>query len=303
MTDQIDISIIITAWKEPRTIGPLVSTITSQIQKIKNKKFKVLLVCPDEETRIAGLNSDKYGLVQWVKDEQKGKPLALNNAFRLAKGAWCITTDGDVLWNENALEQMVDEIENKKNWGAVSGHPVPVNSRNNLFGFWAHLLTEMAHRQRLDRVGNGRFIVCSGYLMAIRKDLFEELPSDVLSDDALISYVVNKKNQKIGYAKNALVLVKFPENLKDWIKQKARSGGGYAQLSKFIEIPKDVMRSFKNELLGIFDVFLYAKNVKELYWTALLIFARAYLWLKIFWERKIINKSFSKTWVRIESTK
>ena len=47
----------------------------------------------------------------------------------------------------------------------------------------------------------------------------------------------------------------------------------------------------------------YGKSIKELWWIKLLIFARIWLWLNIFWERKIMKKGFNKTWVRIDSTK
>jgi cellulose synthase/poly-beta-1,6-N-acetylglucosamine synthase-like glycosyltransferase len=302
MNNNITYSIIITAWKEPKTIGPLINSIEKQISNDRLSNFEIILVCPDEETKISGLKFDKLGIVKWLKDSGEGKPLALNHAFRNAKGSWCITTDGDVLWEDHALRNLLTEIE-KGIWGAISGHPIPVNDRNNKFGFWSHLLTEMAHRQRLERSLADRSIICSGYLMAIEKRLFKDLPKDVLSDDALISYTVINKNKKIGYAKDALVYVKFPNNFRDWMKQKIRSGGGYAQLSQFIKIPKDRMRSITNEILGFWDVVTYPKFLKEFTWMIELLFARLYLWIKSFWERKVLNKSFEKTWVRVESTK
>ncbi len=302
MKNHVDVSVIITAWKEPKTVGPLISEIERQIEEKKGKSFEILLVCPDEETRRAGLGSDRLGIVQWIQDDGVGKPSALNKVFQIAQGDWWIMTDGDVSWDRGVVTAMfVGPFGSLA--GALTGHPIPKNPRNDIFGYWSHLLTEMAHRQRLERNQTNRFMVASGYLMAIKKDLVKKLPENVLSDDALISYIVANKGYQIKYVPDAKVIVKFPTNFKDWIKQKSRSGGGYAQLSEFIELPRDQMRSFSNEIKGIWDVLSYAENPREFFWTLLLLFARLYLWIKIFWERKVTRKSFKKTWTRIESTK
>ena len=63
------------------------------------------------------------------------------------------------------------------------------------------------------------------------------------------------------------------------------------------------MRSFTQEVFGIFDVLSHPRNLKEIYWTIKLIFLRLYLWLLIFNDTYIRKKKFEETWVRIESTK
>lgn len=295
------VSIIITAWKEPRTVRELVRDIENQIGSL-NFEFEILLLCPDEDTANAGKSEDYLHILKWEKDEGRGKPAALNVAFKRAAGDFLVLTDGDVTWSENALPVLLSGMVGSRD-GCVTGQPVPKNPRKEMFGFWAHLLTEMAHIQRMERSREDRFLVASGYLMLIRAGIVKELPENVLSDDALISYMVSKRGYRIGYAPNAKVIVKFPTNFSDWIKQKSRSGGGYFQLTEFINVPKDKMRSFTKEIGGIVDVLRYPKNLRELWWTFLLILARMYLWVRIFWERKITKRSFEKTWVRIESTK
>lgn len=302
MKHNFSVSVIVTAWMEPSTVGPLIKQIEDQFTEYKING-EILLVCPDEETRDAGLEFDYLNKVRWFEDEKKGKPAALNIAFSQAKGDIWVLTDGDVQWEDSALDNLLNLFNTNVKIGAVTGHPVPINSRDGMLGYWSHLLTEMAHLQRLERFRSNRFLVCSGYLFAIRKNLVDDLPAEVLSDDALISYKIANQGYGIGYAPNAKVKVKFPSNFKDWIKQKARSGGGYAQLPEFVEIPKDQMRTFSNEVSGIMNVFRYAKNAREFWWTILLLFARLYLWIVIFWERRVVNKSFEKTWVRVESTK
>ncbi len=285
------ISIIITAFREEKTIGKTINSILNQ----DLKDSEIIVIAPDRDT----LNEAKKYKVKTIKDPGKGKPTALNIAFEKAKGDILILTDGDVFIEKDSLKSLIKYFEDK-NVGAVSGHPVPLNERNNFFGYFSHFLTHMADKLRKKLVSENKFIVCSGYLYAIRNKI-EKMPGNILSDDAYISKIIHDKGYEIKYSENSIVYVKYPDNLKDWIKQKRRSTGGYEQLRKLFG--KKVMRSFGQEASGIFEVIIYPKNIKEFLWAPFLIFLRLYLWIKIFIDLKIRKLSFEKTWVRIESTK
>ncbi|MBU1076426.1 MAG: glycosyltransferase [Spirochaetes bacterium] len=285
------ISIIITGYKEPKTIGKAIESF--QEQKIKDSE--IIVLAPDKET----LDVAKKYKVKITKDPGKGKPSALNLAFKKAKGDILVLSDGDVYVSDNSVNELLENFND--NTGAVSGHPVSLNDKNTFFGYVSHLLTFMADKIRKKLIKENKFIVCSGYLYAIKKGIVKEIPEDILSDDAYISRFIANKNYKIGYAENALVYVKYPDNLKDWIKQKRRSTGGYEQLKKYFD--EKAMRSFSQEASGVFSVFSYPKNIKELYWTKKLVFLRLYLWLLIFYDTYVKKKKFEETWVRIESTK
>ncbi len=289
------ISIIITAYKEANTIGKAIECILNQ--KIK-EKYEIIVLCPDKETKLAAL---KYK-IKYIQDPGKGKPAALNLAFKKAKGNILILTDGDVYTSSNSINELLKPFKNKE-IGAASGHPISTNNKNTILGFWSHLLTDIgAHETRLLKTNKGKFIVCSGYLMAIRSELIKSIPENSLSDDAVISNLIFSKKYKIAYCPNALVYIKYPTTFKDWIKQKRRSTGGYLQIQKFTK-RKDEMRSFRKESLGIFRALKYPRSIKEFLWLYLLVLARVYLWIIIFIDIKLKKKEFSKIWQRIETTK
>ena len=298
------ISIIITAFKEPTTVAKLIAEIENQIEQLEKKFiFELILVCPDEQTKQAAFLQDRLDLLLHLKDQAKGKPMALSAALAKASGNILILTDGDVFWGKNALSLMLDCFSNP-DVGLVTGRPVPTNDKNNLFGFWAHFLTDAAHKQRLERNESSQFIDASGYLMAIRNGLVDQIPYDILADDAFISRLVFNQGKKIAYQPGSKVYVNYPDNFSDWLKQKKRSTGGYIQLDQIKKrVKTETMRSFSNEAIKVFKLVSYSENISQLYWAILLIFARLFLWLAVFWERKVINKPFYKTWVRIESTK
>jgi len=310
------ISVIITSLKEPKTIGKCIQCIAEKKYSGITKPFEIIQVSPDELTLKAGrkmanilkLSKSEY---HHIIDPHKGKPYALKLALKKAKGEIIILTDGDTFFEANAVEEMVKPFENEK-VGGVSGRPVSQDSRDNIFGYWGHLLSESGdHRRRNTMqetdgyyISTETFFPMSGYIMAMRNvDL--EIPDNVLSDDAYISYSLRNKGFEIAYNPNAVCYVKYPTNLKDYYKQKVRSLGGFKQLKKFGVFKKDKQsRSFFIELPYAFFVLRYSKNFKEFIWSLCLFPIRLMTWIKIFWERDILQKDMPSTgWERIESTK
>ena len=291
------ISIVITSYKEPRTIGKAIEAILSNNLP---KDYEILVTAPDKETLDS---AKKYSLrnkkVKLIQDKGEGKPEALNLVIKKAKGDILIFTDGDVYISENAIKELLSKLEDK-NIGAVSGNPVSIDSKKNLLGFWAYVLTKVADEQRKEFVENNKQIFCSGYLFAIRKDLFPQLPKELLSEDGFISNNVYSSGSKISYSSESKVFVKYPDNFKDWIIQKKRSAGGYNQIKK---ITGNQIRSFKTESLGAFRLFKYCKSVREYFYLILLFFARVYLWALIYRDINFKKKSQKEIWKRVESTK
>ena len=293
------ISILLTAYKEEKTIRKAIESILKN--KIKHD-FELIVLAPDDETlKTASLIAQSNTKIKILKDEGRGKPAALNLGIKKSTGDILILSDGDVYIDEKSLNPMIEKFTDPK-VGAVTGHPITLNDRKSLFGYWSHLLTDMADLIRKKSISSRRMIVCSGYLYAFRKKLIEIIPEEALSEDAVISHLIHDQSYKIEYCPESLVFVRYPTNFKDWIKQKKRSAGGYNQLSGYVK-NKERMRSFTKESLGIFKVLKYPKTMREFFYTILLILARIYLWLSIFIDINIRKKSLKKLWLRVESTK
>tara|TARA_Y100000310_G_scaffold329947_1_gene400707 strand:+ start:35257 stop:36132 length:876 start_codon:yes stop_codon:yes gene_type:complete len=290
------ISIIITAYKEEKTIGKAIE----QISKNNLQAYELLITAPDDETLNAAKKySKKIKNLKLIKDAGDGKPAALNLAISKAKGDILVLTDGDVYIGDNAIENLLKPFTNLK-IGAVSGNPISIDSRKNMMGFWAHLLTKIANERRLKAVSSKKRFFCSGYLFAIRKKLFPKLPKELLSEDGFISNNVYKNKYKIAYSQNSPVYIKYPTNFSDWIKQKKRSAGGYNQIRK---LTNTEIRSFKKESSGAFDFLKYISNFRELMWLFNLFLARIYLWAVIYLDINLRKKSHKEIWVRVETTK
>lgn len=294
------ISILITAYKEPATIGKAIECFLDE----KLKDYEILVAAPDDGTlNVVNKYAKKHHVLKSFKDFGAGKPAALNLLLQHAKGDILILTDGDVYIEKGSVIKLVEMFKDEK-IGAVSARPISVSDRNTMLGYWSHLLTDAgAHNARLARASAGKFIVCTGYLYAIR-NIIDKIPEDALADDAVISYMVWNKGYKIAYETKAIVYVKYPATFNDWMLQKTRSAGGYTQLKKYFGNDFPRMRNFGREVFfGWYMALGYARTPKELYWTFVLFFARIYLWINIFIKLKIMKKNFNETWKRVESTK
>ncbi len=290
------ISIIITAFKESKTIQRAIMAIAEQ----NLPRHEIIVIAPDKETLDeAEKLRNKCKNLKILQDGGDGKPAALNLAVSKAKGEILILTDGDVYVGAESIVHLIGFFKGNK-IGAVSGKPVSTNPRDNMYGFWSSILTKTADEIRKKSSFGGRRFFCSGYLFAIRKELFPLLPKELLSEDGYISNYVYSKGYSIAYSEKSEVHVKYPNNFSDWIKQKKRSAGGYNQIKKLTGAD---MRSFTWESRGAFGMFKYLSNLREIMWLMALFLSRVYLWLVIFKDINIKKKSQKEIWKRVESTK
>ena len=294
------ISIVITSFKEPEPVRRAIESILKN--KIK-EKYELIIAAPDKETaNVVKSFSKKNKRIKYFKDPGKGKSYALNLIFKILKGRIWIFTDGDVYVNKDTINEIIDKF-NDPLVACVTGRPVSINDKNTLLGFWSHLLYDAgAHKIRKELDEQGKFLECSGYLFAFRNNITKNIPLNV-AEDTIIPYLTIKKGYKIRYADKALVYVKNPTTIKDFIKQRVRTAKAHETLEEYAPFfPK--VKSFRNEVKkGTIWALSYPKNLKEYIWTITLFFTRLYIWGIVKWDHKIRKKRYGDGWERVESTK
>jgi cellulose synthase/poly-beta-1,6-N-acetylglucosamine synthase-like glycosyltransferase len=311
------VSVIITSWKEPKTIGKAIQSIADTKYSGIPEDFEIVQTSPDDETLQEGLKQAKKmklgNKYKQVRDPLKGKPYALEMVFKIVKGDFVVLTDGDVFFDRSAVKKLLAPFKNPKVWG-VSGRPKSSDPRDYMMGYWGHLLVDAAdyHRKKmLNKTADGyyisgkNFFPMSGYIHAVRHEALETHPGS-LAEDAYISYQIRNKGYEIAYVPDAVAYVKFPTNLKDYYLQKVRSVGGYMHLKRFGATKRD--KQSRNLFIEIpytfYALFQHPKNLREIWWAFLMHPVRLYMWLVIFWRRVILRQGMPKKgWERIESTK
>ena len=292
------LSILITAFNEAATIGQAMEAFLLQLPD----NAELLVICPDQETTaVVNQYAQSHPQIRHIHDPGAGKPAALNIGLAAAQGDIVVLSDGDIVVDAEALTPLLVPFADE-NVGTVTGHPLSSSPRDTKLGYWSHLLTEGAHQERLRRDALGEFLLCSGYLFAYRKALIKHIPEDALSEDAVISHRIAEQGYRLRYAPDALVYVKYPTTYQDWLIQKVRSAGGYAQ--EYVRNSPYQMRSAKLEAVHGTRVALgYAKSVREFGWTLQLFAARVHLWSLVFWQVRVKKRPLSELWKRVETTK
>jgi cellulose synthase/poly-beta-1,6-N-acetylglucosamine synthase-like glycosyltransferase len=274
-------------------------------------KLELLLVIPDRATFAAALSALqklRFQNYKHIQDSGKGKPQALNLAISAARGETVIFSDGDVYLARNSVQELIRQLDQNPELGAVTGRQLSIDSRRNMFGYFSHLFADALDHVRKPMQGTNPsnvFFPLSGYVMAVRRGLLNfELPQDVLVDDGYISCMVYNQGFRIGYNPKAAACVSYPKNSEDYFKQKIRSTGGYLQLKKYGVVRDETKsRGIKQDLNLFLFPLRYARGPKELIWSVLLYGLRFNLWLRIFLLRIFRPGVLFSSWKRVESTK
>jgi cellulose synthase/poly-beta-1,6-N-acetylglucosamine synthase-like glycosyltransferase len=321
--DRQSLTVLITAFREAGTIGQALEAFLRQVPP----DAEILVVCPDvETTAVIQQYAAQYPQIRHIPDPGKGKPAALTIGLQAAQGEIIVFSDGDVYVGEDALAVLLAPFADPQT-GAVTGQPISLSSRSARLGYWSHLLVSAAHQTRLKRDEAGAFLLCSGYLFAARKRLLTAdgggtaregdvtqskitprrpaptpIPEDALAEDAVISHMIAQQGYRIRYAPEAKVYVKYPDTYADWLRQKVRSAGGYAQ--DYVQSSPYRMRSAGLEARhGTVFALKFAQSPREFWWTLWLFLARLHLWLLVFWQVKVRKRPLPELWQRVESTK
>jgi len=297
------IDILIASYNEPKAAARAAKIFL----KNKRKDLRVTIVDPFQEVEGSLKKEITDKRFNFFLDPGEGKSYALNLLFQELgsnnTNDLFILTDGDVYVSDNALNEIISAFKDKK-IGCVTGKPVSLDSRNTKYGYWSHLLFSGIDQARSILSYKKQFMECSGYLFAIRKGVILDFPLET-SEDSIIPFLFWKKGYKIKYLPKAEVYVKNPDNWKDWLAQKIRNIKAHENINKIAQdLPRT--KSLFNEIkYGWLFLFKFPKNLKELWWTFELYFARFYIYIKAFKELKK-KKEYQDGWrgeATTESTK
>ena len=173
-----------------------------------------------------------------------GKFRALRYGVERAKGSNLVLCDGDVLPRESAIELIVTPI--RRNEADVClGKPV-VSQRVSPTWIGRHL--EMWAETAFDTWDAVRssYPECrwaiSGFLYAIRADLFPEDIPEPLIDDPSIGVHAMSLGARFAYIRKAEVEVKVAHTVLDWAHQKIRTRVGWRRFeSRYPEKARDLI--------------------------------------------------------------
>lgn len=162
--------------------------------------------------------------VRVIRQENAGKPAALNTGIRAARHDILVLVDGDTVFEPDALRALVACMANPE-VGAVSGN-TKVGNRRGLLGRWQHI--EYVIGFNLDR---RMFDVLRcmptvpGAIGAFRRQALEEVggvSDDTLAEDTDLTMAICRAGWRVVYAPDARAWTEAPASLGQLWRQRYR---------------------------------------------------------------------------------
>lgn len=288
------ITIGIPTYNGERTIKKCINSVLPQISK-DDEIIIVASGCIDNTEKIVREMMNKDKRIKLITEpERRGKSSAINLIIKNAKSDIIVQTDDDVILEVDAIPFLLPHFKDKL-IGAVSGNPIPIIPKNNLFYDWTLMSYRKIGEIREKEVKTKKYNVhLSGYLLAFRKEALKKVPFAKGAVDAWMGKIIKDNGYGLTYEPKAKVYVKCPTTIKDFLIQKARVRAGYQYLPKG-------PRTIKSEIFYL-PVELFKIPIWR--WPKFIFcgFVYLYSWIKGKYLAKT-NKSLEEIWKTPESTK
>lgn len=178
---------------------------------------------------------------------RRGKMHAMNRGMQFVRTPIVIFSDTNTILNKNAVREIVACFSHPKT-GCVAGEKRIMEQKADdaaaageglywKFESWIKKMDADLHSA----------IGAVGELFAIRRDLFEEVESDTILDDFIISLRIARKGYKIAYTPNAYAEETASLNVREELKRKIRIAAGGVQTMLRM---KGLLNPFKNGVLS-----------------------------------------------------
>ncbi|MCW2639708.1 MAG: polysaccharide deacetylase [Dactylosporangium sp.] len=159
-----------------------------------------------------------------IRQANAGKPAALNNGIRHARGDLLVLVDGDTVFEPDAIGRLVQPLRDPE-VGAVSGN-TKVANRKGLLGRWQHL--EYVIGFNLDRrmFDVGRCMpTVPGAIGAFRRAAVTDVggvSDQTLAEDTDFTMAVIRAGWRVVYASGAVAWTEAPASLRQLWRQRYR---------------------------------------------------------------------------------
>ncbi|MEJ8670618.1 glycosyltransferase [Streptomyces sp. MS1.AVA.1] len=225
------VSVIVPAYNEKECIANTLESLAKSTHPIE------IIVVDDGSTdgtsEIARNAARELGMtnVRVIRQENAGKPAALNNGVRSAGYDIVVMMDGDTVFEPDTVRLLVQPFADPE-VGAVAGN-AKVGNRNTVIGAWQHIEYVMGFN--LDRRMYD-LLRCMptipGAIGAFRREAVLEvggMSEDTLAEDTDITIAMHRAGRRVVYQEHARAWTEAPGSLKQLWSQRYRWSYGTMQ--------------------------------------------------------------------------
>ncbi|MFF3884597.1 bifunctional polysaccharide deacetylase/glycosyltransferase family 2 protein [Streptomyces sp. NPDC001914] len=221
------VSVIVPAYNEKECIANTLRSLAKSTHPIE------IIVVDDGSEDDTSEIAASLGMpnVRVIRQENAGKPAALNNGVRHARHDLVVMMDGDTVFEPDAVHQLVQPFADPE-IGAVAGN-AKVGNRDTVIGAWQHIEYVMGFN--LDRRMYD-LLRCMptipGAIGAFRRDAVLEvggMSEDTLAEDTDITIAMHRAGWRVVYQEHAKAWTEAPGSLKQLWSQRYRWSYGTMQ--------------------------------------------------------------------------
>ncbi|MCW8097370.1 bifunctional polysaccharide deacetylase/glycosyltransferase family 2 protein [Streptomyces tauricus] len=221
------VSVVVPAYNEKECIANTLKSLVQSTHPIE------IIVVDDGSTDGTKEIAEALGMpnVRVIRQENAGKPAALNNGVRNASHDIVVMMDGDTVFEADTVRQLVQPFADP-DVGAVAGN-AKVGNRNTIIGAWQHIEYVMGFN--LDRRMYD-LLRCMptipGAIGAFRREAVLAvggMSEDTLAEDTDITIAMHRQGWRVVYQEHAKAWTEAPASLKQLWSQRYRWSYGTMQ--------------------------------------------------------------------------
>lgn len=231
------------------------------------EKFEIVPINDNSTDKTAEILDDyasKYPFIKVLhrKSDERGKPAALNDAVKEAKGEIIIIFDADYLPPKGIIRDIAVSFSDPE-VGAVMGRVIPINTSKNLLTRCLDLERTGGYQVDQQARYNMRLIPqYGGTVGGFRKELVISLGGfdpDILAEDTELTFKLFIKGWKVIYANRVECYEESPEHWKTRARQIKRWSRGHTQVMFKYLLPllKSKELSFREKFDGFLLLCIY----------------------------------------------
>ncbi|NMO34311.1 glycosyltransferase [Streptomyces sp. GMY01] len=221
------VSVIVPAYNEKECIASTLRSLAASTHPIE------IIVVDDGSTDGTAEIAESLGLpnVRVLRQQNAGKPAALNNGVRNARHDIVVMMDGDTVFEPDTVRQLVQPFADPR-VGAVAGN-AKVGNRDTVIGAWQHIEYVMGFnldRRMYDLLGCMPTI--PGAIGAFRRDAVLQvggMSEDTLAEDTDITIALHRAGWRVVYQEHARAWTEAPGSLGQLWSQRYRWSYGTMQ--------------------------------------------------------------------------
>lgn len=221
------VSLMVAAYNEESILEAKIKNALELEYPRENLQILVANDCSTDQTSEIAEKYAKRGVELITTVERMGKIGNINNAARSATGEILVISDATNMYDPDALKELVAPFKDPS-IGIVGGIHV-IHQGDGALGesegfYWKYETQIETNETRL-----GSCITANGDILAIRKELWSDIPLNVINDDLYLALKVIKGGKRVMVTTKAIGRERVSPSAKDEIIRRTRMVAGVYQ--------------------------------------------------------------------------